>query len=202
MRGAVGVQFDADQTVAINRLELDPDRKDSQDSGNLNPGYLSPSIDAIGEVKLLASNYTAEYGGRTGGQLTFSVKNGTPAYHGGAFYYWRHEQFNANEWINNKLNVTKPKYRMKHTRLSLTGLFCLAAGFSTLSAQSVTGQISGTLVDPTGAVIAGAEVKLTHIVSKQVITFTADSQGTFACTGLLPDDYVMDTWAGRLPMPE
>jgi len=35
----------------------------SQDSGNLNPGYISPSVDAIGEVKLLVSNYTAEYGG-------------------------------------------------------------------------------------------------------------------------------------------
>jgi hypothetical protein len=52
----------------------------SQDSGNLNPGYSSPSIDAIGEVKLLVSNYTAEYGGRTGGQLTFTIKSGTPQY--------------------------------------------------------------------------------------------------------------------------
>src|SRR5258708_7542241 len=83
----------------------------SQDSGNLNPGYLSPSIDSIGEMKLLVSNYTAEYGGRTGGQLTFSVKSGAPQFHGSAFYYWRHETLNANEWFNNKLNTAKPKYR-------------------------------------------------------------------------------------------
>ncbi len=86
----------------------------SQDSGNLNPGYLSPSVDAISEVKLLVSNYTAEYGGRTGGQLTFTIKNGTPQFHGSAFYYWRHEMFNANEWFNNKLNVEKPKYRYQN----------------------------------------------------------------------------------------
>ena len=86
----------------------------SQDSGNLNPGYLSPSIDAIGEVKLLVSNYTAEYGGRTGGQLTFTIKSGTPQFHGSAFYYWRHEMFNANEFFNNKLNVQKPRYRYQN----------------------------------------------------------------------------------------
>jgi hypothetical protein len=83
----------------------------SQDSGNLNPGYLSPSVDAIGEVRLLVSNYTAEYGGRTGGQLTLSIKNGSNQFHGSAYYYWRHEQFNANEWFNNKTNVVKPKAR-------------------------------------------------------------------------------------------
>ena len=52
------------------------DGASSQDSGNLNPGYIAPSVDAIGEVKLLVSNYTAEYGGRTGWQLTFSTKAG------------------------------------------------------------------------------------------------------------------------------
>ena len=93
---------------------LNLDGAASQDSGNLNPGYIAPSVDAIGEVKLLVSNYTAEYGGRTGGQLTFTTKNGTSLFHGTAYYYWRHEMFNANEWFNNKLNVQKPKYRYQN----------------------------------------------------------------------------------------
>ncbi len=86
----------------------------SQDSGNLNPGYLSPSIDSINEVQLMVSNYTAEYGGRTGGQLTFTTRNGTPQYHGSLYHYYRHESLNANEWFNNKLNVVKPKYRFQN----------------------------------------------------------------------------------------
>lgn len=91
----------------------------AQDSGNLNPGYLSPSIDAIGEVKLLVSNYTAEYGGRTGGQLTFTIKAGTPQFHGSAFHYYRHESLNANEFFNNKnarngVAVAKPRYRYQN----------------------------------------------------------------------------------------
>ena len=96
------------------QIILNLDGAASQDSGNLNPGYISPSVDAIGEVKLLVSNYTAEYGGRTGGQFTLTTKNGTPQFHGTAYYYWRHEMFNANEWFNNKLNVQKPKYRYQN----------------------------------------------------------------------------------------
>jgi len=91
----------------------------SQDSGNLNPGYISPSIDSIAEVQLQVSNFTSEYGGRTGGQLTFITRNGTPEYHGSGYYYWRHEMFNSNEWFNNKLAVNgvavqKPKYRYQN----------------------------------------------------------------------------------------
>jgi hypothetical protein len=96
------------------QIVLNMDGAASQDSGNLNPGYISPSVDTVGEVKLLVSNYTAEYGGRTGGQLTFTTKNGTSQFHGTAYYYHRHEMFNANEWFNNSLNVQKPKYRYQN----------------------------------------------------------------------------------------
>ena len=41
------------------QIILNMDGAASQDSGNLNTGYISPSIDAISEVKLLVSNYTA-----------------------------------------------------------------------------------------------------------------------------------------------
>src|SRR5678815_2014351 len=71
-------------------------------------------------------NYTAEYGGRTGGQLTFSTKNGTAQFHGSAYYYWRHEMFNANEFFNNKnavngVAVEKPKYRYQNPGATIGG---------------------------------------------------------------------------------
>ena len=71
-------------------------------------------MDAIGEIKLLTSNYTAEYGGRTAGQLTLTTKNGTPSFHGTAYWYWRHESLNANEFFNNKNKVVKPRYRYQN----------------------------------------------------------------------------------------
>lgn len=96
------------------QIILNVDGAASQDSGNLNPGYISPSMDAISEIKLLTSNYTAEYGGRTAGQLTLSTKNGTTQFHGSLYYYWRHESFNANSFFNNKTRVAKPRYRYQN----------------------------------------------------------------------------------------
>jgi hypothetical protein len=87
----------------------------SQDSGNYSMNStLSPSPDAIGEVKLLVSNYTAEYGARNGGQLNITIKNGTAQFHGTGYYIFRHEEFNANEFFNNKLGVVKPRYRYQN----------------------------------------------------------------------------------------
>lgn len=87
----------------------------SQDSGA--PGlntYQAPSVDAIAEVKLLTSNYNAEYGSRNGGQLNLTIKSGTAQFHGSAYYYWRHEQLNANEFFNNAQGIVKPKYRFQN----------------------------------------------------------------------------------------
>lgn len=87
----------------------------AQDSGA--PGqntYQAPSIDAIGEVKLLTGNYAAEYGARNGGQINITIKNGTGQFHGSAYYYYRHEEFNANEYFNNQLGIAKPKYRYEN----------------------------------------------------------------------------------------
>jgi hypothetical protein len=56
-------------------------------------------------------------------------------------------------------------------------------------AQSVTGQISGTVEDPGGSVVADASIRLTHDLSKQVRTFVSDSNGNFLFTNLVPSDY-------------
>ncbi len=96
------------------QIILNMDGAASQDSGNLNTGYISPSVDSISEVKLLIENYTAEYGGRTAGQLTLTTKNGTTQFHGTAYDYYRDESLNANEYFNNLTNVTRPRYRYQN----------------------------------------------------------------------------------------
>ena len=115
------------QTPVINgglqgQVLLTLDGIASQDSGA--PGlntYQAPSIDAIAEVKLLVSNYDAEYGSRNGGQLNVTIKNGTPQFHGSAYYYWRHEELNANEFFNNAQGLAKPKYRFQNPGGTLGG---------------------------------------------------------------------------------
>jgi hypothetical protein len=90
----------------------------SQDSGcttgTVCSGYMAPSADAIAEVKVMVSNYAAQYGSRGGGQLVVTVKGGSNQYHGSAYYFHRHEQFNANEYFNNQQSLSKPLYRYKN----------------------------------------------------------------------------------------
>lgn len=96
------------------QIILNFDGAASQDSGNLNTGYINPSVDSISEVKLLNQNYTAEYGGRTAGQLTLTTKNGTAQFHGSAYDYYRDESLNANEFFNNLTGVARPRYRYQN----------------------------------------------------------------------------------------
>ena len=87
----------------------------AQDAGALGTtGEMAPNFDAIGEVQVMTSNYNAEYGMRAGGQFNVSIKNGTNQFHGTAYYYLRNEEFNANEWFNNKTGVQKPLYRYQN----------------------------------------------------------------------------------------
>jgi len=86
----------------------------SQDSGATGTAYIAPSIDAIGEVKVVTANFNAEYGSRAGGQMNITMKSGQQNFHGTGFYYWRHEQFNANEWFNNAEGDEKGRYRFSN----------------------------------------------------------------------------------------
>lgn len=93
-----------------------------QDNGNPRTGgFLAPSVDAIGEVQVLVSNYDAAYGSRSGGQLNVTIKNGTNQFHGSAYWFMRHEMFNANEFFNNKNGVQKARYRYQNPGLTFGG---------------------------------------------------------------------------------
>ena len=104
----------------------------SQDSGSPGTGgYLAPNIDAIGEVKVMVSNYTAEYGARAGGQMNVQIKSGSAKYHGTGYYFFRHEEFAANEFFNNKNLLQKPKYRYWNPGGTIGGpLFIPGLGFN------------------------------------------------------------------------
>src|SRR5438270_841786 len=60
------------------------------------------SIDAIAEVNIQANSYTAEYGLKSGAQVNLVTKHGGSEFHGTAAYYKRHEQFNAQNFFNNR----------------------------------------------------------------------------------------------------
>jgi hypothetical protein len=107
----VGVNINGARGGMIN---LTLDGVSSLDTGSQLGPYLAPGLDAIGEVKVLLTNYQAEYGRSSGGTINVVIKNGTRDFHGGGFYFKRHEQFNANEYFNNRDGLPKPRYRFNY----------------------------------------------------------------------------------------
>jgi len=54
-----------------------------------------------------------------------------------------------------------------------------------------TGSIQGTIVDPSGAIVAGAKVTITDSATGQAITQTTTSAGTYTSGSLIPGNYVV-----------
>lgn len=67
-----------------------------------------PSVDSIGEFKVLRSLYPAESGRSGGGQVNVVTKSGTDQFHGSLFEFVRNEKFNANPFLNNQTTTRGP----------------------------------------------------------------------------------------------
>ncbi|MEO8597652.1 MAG: carboxypeptidase regulatory-like domain-containing protein [Candidatus Solibacter sp.] len=78
----------------------------NMDTGATNSVHYEPNMDSIQELKVLSSNYQAEYGRNSGGTITVVTKSGGRDFHGTASWNHRHEQFNANSWVNNHTLTT------------------------------------------------------------------------------------------------
>jgi hypothetical protein len=83
-------------------------------------GYTNPNVDAINEMKVMLTNYTAEYGIRAGGTINVSIKNGTKEFHGTAYEFKRHEKLNANEWNNKSRAPISPRQRYRYDNFGYT----------------------------------------------------------------------------------
>lgn len=58
------------------------------------------SIDALEEFRVQTSTYAPEFGRQPGGQISFSSRSGTNAFHGDVFDYVRNDFFDARDWFN------------------------------------------------------------------------------------------------------
>ena len=61
---------------------------------------LEQSLENVQEFRVDSSNYPAEYGTGTGGQISFITKSGSNAFHGSAFEYLRNDAFDARNFFD------------------------------------------------------------------------------------------------------
>ena len=80
-----------------------------------------PSIDAIGEFKVVTTPFTAEYGRAPGATISVTTKSGSNSLRGSGYYYFRDERFDANTFFANRSALPKPTNNQNQFGGSLGG---------------------------------------------------------------------------------
>lgn len=66
--------------------------------------------DAVGEFRVLTSNFSAEFGRASGGVVNVSTKSGTNKFTGSVFEYNRNSYLSSNGYDNNARGIDRPHY--------------------------------------------------------------------------------------------
>jgi hypothetical protein len=114
--GGVGLNQNISFSVNGGRVEYNNwqvDGGNAMDTGSNGTLNVFPSIDSIGEFKVLTSNYGAQYGRNGSGTVEVVTKSGTKTFHGDVYEYLRNDMFNANDFFDNAAGNPKPAYK-KH----------------------------------------------------------------------------------------
>ena len=103
--------------------DLSIDGATSKNTGDMMSSGVSVNPDAIAEVRILTSNFQAEYGRAGGANIQIVTKSGTNEFHGSARYFRRHESLNANQFFNKVVtpNVPRPLFRYNYAGLEAGG---------------------------------------------------------------------------------
>src|SRR5579862_1731242 len=125
--GKTGVAGSAKYSVNGGRVEYNIFEVDGTDVLNnginaalgANTFVVNPSVDAIGEMKVLTSNYGAMYGKTASGIVLITTKSGTSDFHGSVYEFIRNEFFNARNFFDQPGKA--PLYRRNDFGFTLGG---------------------------------------------------------------------------------
>ena len=107
----VGVKGSVNYSVNGGRVEYNSYEVDGGDilnasiNGKSSTLIVYPSIDAIGELQVLTSNYGAQYGRSASGITVASVKAGGSDFHGDAYFFLRNNHLNARNFFDHTSNA-------------------------------------------------------------------------------------------------
>jgi hypothetical protein len=108
--GALGAQSNTMSAngMRANQNNVQIDGITSMDTGSNQGPSVSLSLDAVQEIKVLTSNYQAEYGRSAGAQITAVTKSGGREFHGSGYFVRRNDDLNANTWFNKRATPAQP----------------------------------------------------------------------------------------------
>ncbi|MBI4873436.1 MAG: carboxypeptidase regulatory-like domain-containing protein [Acidobacteria bacterium] len=114
-----------------NQKNLAIDGITDLDTGSNSTVHFQPNMDSISEIKVLTSNYQAEFGRNGGGVITVITKGGAKDFHGTGYWFYRHESLNANSFFNNRNGTPKNPYRYRINGYTIGGPVFIPKVFNT-----------------------------------------------------------------------
>lgn len=94
-----------------NQHEFMIDGASDVDTGDNGGTQVTINTDAIAEVRVLTSNYQAQFGKAGGGAIIVTSRGGTNEFHGNLHFFHRNDGMNANDWVSDHNGTAKQKYR-------------------------------------------------------------------------------------------
>jgi hypothetical protein len=80
------------------------DGAENMDNGGNTNAAINPNADAIAEIKIQTSAYSAEFGGRSGALVNVITKSGTQQFHGSLFEFVRNDRFDSRTFFAAKVD--------------------------------------------------------------------------------------------------
>lgn len=131
----VGVKGSVKYSVNGGRVEYNSYEVDGADilnasiNGSNSTLLVYPSLDALGSLQVLTSNYGAQYGRSASGITVASVKSGSSEFHGDGYLFVRNEIFNARNFFDQTRRA--PLYRKYDAGFTLGGPLYIPGIFNT-----------------------------------------------------------------------
>jgi len=120
---------------------------------------IGPSVEAIGEMKIITNGYNAEYGRGAGGVINVSLKSGSNTFHGAAFEFLENDKLNANKWETNRAGGRKGPFKQNQYGGAIGGPIVKDRTFFFFDYQ-------GTSIRSTGGAVPGLGQAWTLTVPK------------------------------------
>ena len=83
--------------------------------------HITPNIDAVGEVNVITSGYTAENGRQASGLIRITTKSGTNQLRGSGWYNARRDEWNKNDYLREQAGTAKPFFAVNIGGYSVGG---------------------------------------------------------------------------------
>ncbi len=186
-----------------------------------NSGLNYPPPDSVQQIRVVTSNYTAEFGRNSGTVMNVITKSGTNSLHGAGWEYLRDSAFNARSFFSKTVNkLVQNQYGgnlggpVIKNKLFLFGSYqglkvrssALSSSAKPLTSSESSGVFSGTIKDPlTGQPFPGNTIPASRfdpvaVKINQLISPANSANGFLAATyfapqnddqGLLRGDYYL-----------